>query len=164
MRQKLYFGGIPVAPDLRKLVEAFGSPEPGLIDYERIESVLGITRERTRFRTVVTSWRRHLLGEENVYTAAIPGEGIKILTEQERTEAVERLQGRASKTQRRVLLHAVRIRVEMLDALYRARVDHLRIQAARAASVASEASRAVKAFKAEPPTQAPRVPPKRITS
>jgi len=163
MTHNLYFGGIPIEPDVKRLALAFGSPKPGLIAYEEIEGALDMTRETTRFRTVVTGWRRRLLNEENIYTAAVPGEGIKVLTEPERTDAVERLQGRASRSQRKVLFHAVRIRVELLDSIYRARVDHLRIQAARAASVVSEANRAVRGFKMEPPAHVRGVPPQRLT-
>ena len=159
MTQKLYFGGVPTDPEVKRLAEAFGTPDPGLIPYEQLEAVVDVTRETNRFRTILTRWRRRLLQEQNIYTAAIQGAGIKVLNEPERTEAVERLQGRASSTQRRVLFHAVRIRVELLDSIYRARVDHLRIQAARAARVVSESSRAVKAFKAEPAQQAPRLRP-----
>ena len=85
----VYFGGIPVAPDVEKLFVMFEVPDPGtLITYAEIEEVIEIRRERTRFTTVVTAWRKKLLDDHNRVTEAVRNEGILVLTPKRRVRHV----------------------------------------------------------------------------
>lgn len=80
----LFRGGVPTAPDVRRLVEAFGVPEEGaLIPYTEIEKVLGYERKSCRGNTVLWTWRRQLLREHNVMMGTRP-EGLVALTPAER--------------------------------------------------------------------------------
>jgi hypothetical protein len=66
-----YYGGVPTKPDVDKLIEKWGIPEEGTqITYEQIETVLGIKRngERSsRYRTVVSAWKKRLETEHDVF-------------------------------------------------------------------------------------------------
>jgi len=84
---QLYFRGIPVAPDVRKLIEAFGKPKEGVpIPYPEVESVLGYSKESHRFKTVTTSWRAELLRDQNIEIGCDPGNGFVALTPSERVK------------------------------------------------------------------------------
>ena len=82
----LYFGGVPTAPDVERLIEAFGVPEPGLIEHGRIEAVIHENHGTRRYDTVVKKWRERLFKEHNVATWAEPGDGVRVLTAQEWSE------------------------------------------------------------------------------
>jgi hypothetical protein len=125
MTTTLYFGGIPTGPDVKRLLERFGSPAPGLIPYEEIERAIDERRGHSRFRTVVIAWRHRLLRESNIATRAEAGEGIRILTEPERVDEGKRMIGLSA---RRVLAQHrwnLMIDVTKLDELARRKHDHL---------------------------------------
>lgn len=72
--------GIPTEADVRKLVDKFGTPEPGtIISWDKIETALGIKKESNRFRTVVVSWRKQLWNQHNCLMSAKRGEGLECL-------------------------------------------------------------------------------------
>lgn len=61
------FFGRSTAPDVTKLIESVGTPTRGsVVTYEQIEAILGMDRRSSRFRTVVSSWRRRVLRETGV--------------------------------------------------------------------------------------------------
>lgn len=65
MSSKLFRGGVPVAPEVNRLM-ALGT-EPGLvISYEDAEQVIGVRREETRFLTVTQAWRKRVFREHRI--------------------------------------------------------------------------------------------------
>lgn len=83
---KMFFGGIPTEPDVKRLLAAFPEIVPdALIPYESVEKVLGTTRPTGRFRTITTAWRKRLEREQNFILVAVAGQGFRRLTEQDRS-------------------------------------------------------------------------------
>jgi hypothetical protein len=133
---KIYKKGLPYAPDIRRLDDAFPTPDEGqLLRYEQIEEVLHCRRTETRFRTVLASWRRSLWRTRNIDTEAVAGTGIKILEPAERVKLREKdmlLKARLLGRTRQRFASAPR---ERLNAEGQQRYDHImlftgRIQAA----------------------------------
>lgn len=59
-------GGVPVKPDVDRLIEAFGIPEIGkTISYSEVADVILVPHGSYRFNTVVHAWRKQLLREHN---------------------------------------------------------------------------------------------------
>ena len=71
------FTGKPTAPDVEKLIAAFGIPEEhdGIM-WSEIEHVLKLSRKDTRLQTIVQAWRKRLYQNHNAYLAAIRGIGF----------------------------------------------------------------------------------------
>lgn len=123
-RGKLFFGGVPMAPDVERLIETFAVPEPGLIEHSSIEAVIRETRGTRRYDKIVKRWRERLFKEHNVATWAEPGEGVRVLTPQEWSERT-RWKGR------RVVREAVEgtnfgaaLPADKLDDIQRRRHEH----------------------------------------
>jgi hypothetical protein len=76
--------------DLKKL-EVF-APRPGeVVTWEAFEEVLApLTRKERRFRTVYRAWIRHVRQWHNRKAVVLPGVGIRILAEHERTRDVHK--------------------------------------------------------------------------
>ena len=86
-KTNLFFGGVPTAPDVKKLDEAIGLPSEGmLIQYEKLESIIGCGRDASRYATVVHAWRKRLWNEHNLLLIAVEGEGLKVANPAERVE------------------------------------------------------------------------------
>lgn len=78
---KVYFRGLPVAPDIERLNKALGQPAEGdLIPYETIEEIIGCMRNTFRFKTVTHSWRSELLRDHNIEVGVERGIGFVALT------------------------------------------------------------------------------------
>ena len=83
----LFKGGLPYAPDVRRLKEAFPEPEEGeLIPREAIEAVLGLDWDSGRCRNIVEAWKKDMLKTENIHIGAVPGFGVKRLSATERMQ------------------------------------------------------------------------------
>jgi hypothetical protein len=90
MEAKTFRGGIPVAPDVKMLMDHFGTPEPGTtIGHDQVEQVLGLRCEQHRYRTVVARWMRELWDDRNVRIVGIRG-GFLVCTSEERLKQGER--------------------------------------------------------------------------
>lgn len=84
---KLFLGGIPTQGDVKLLMEAFPSIEPGqLIGYERVAEVIKVEHGTGRFRTVTAAWRRALTRTQNFVLEAVPGQGFRRMPEVERSQ------------------------------------------------------------------------------
>lgn len=148
-KSKLYFGGIPTEPDVKRLEKRFGAPAPGVIEHAEIEETIGQQRDSSRYRTVVAAWRRRLLREENIASAADPGVGIRILTEPERVDHAQRHLGLSAKRVVKEHRWAMMIDASKLDDVSRHKRDHvIRVSASMAAAASGgmkELSNALKA-------------------
>jgi len=84
---KPYFAGTPCDLDVRRLEAAFGVSEIGVvIEHEAIAGVLGVARTSSRYRSVVSAWRRKLEREHNVRPGAARGTGYQALDARQRVE------------------------------------------------------------------------------
>jgi len=150
-----FFGGIPTGPDVKKLEQKYGSPEPGIIRHEDIEAVISEQRNSARYRCVVGAWRSRLLREDNIATKAEPAIGIRILTEQERVDEAQRHLGLSARRVLRDHRWAMMIDASKLDELSLRKRDHLiRASAAMAESAATNVKALAAVLKA--PAQLPR--------
>jgi hypothetical protein len=77
--------GIPTAPAVTKLCEAFPEIAPGdVVTYEQIERVLGLDRYSDRAKTVIQAWKAWLFDMSNVLLDNVPGVGYKHIVAGER--------------------------------------------------------------------------------
>lgn len=82
---RLFLGGIPTAPDVKKLRTAFPEIKEGdQITHEQVEAVLKLDAKSSRYRSITTSWRKELLNELNLELAALPTIGYRCLPAGER--------------------------------------------------------------------------------
>jgi hypothetical protein len=87
MSQKMFFGGVPVDPEVKMLRSHFGVPVHGqVIAHEDCETVLGLDRKSSRYKTVIHAWRSSLKRSDNIEFIALPGEGFRVLFDDERVE------------------------------------------------------------------------------
>jgi hypothetical protein len=137
------------------LLDKFGTPDAGLIDYKEIEKAISIPRARGRFRTVVVAWRSRLLRESNLASIAEPAEGIRFLTEAERVEVGRRMIGLSARRVRRTHRWHMLVDRTQLDDIAQHKLDHqLRCSLAMATSASMETQQLGSALKA--PEQLPR--------
>lgn len=81
---KLFLGGIPTAPDVKKLREAIGELIEGRdIAHDEVRAILGLEPRSSRYRSVTTAWRREMLNEHNIEISAIPSIGFRVLPQAE---------------------------------------------------------------------------------
>jgi hypothetical protein len=150
-----FFGGVPWEPDVRRLLNAFGTPKPGLITHEKIEAVIDADWRSDRYRGVVGAWRKHLRREMNIDTDADPGKGIRILTERERIEVTTRdFRGVVRKT-RKTFIRGGAVEVTKLDDISRRKHDHLMHAVANTVAVATTSAKQLTSALKSPP-QLPR--------
>ncbi len=84
-KSNLFFGGIPTAPDVDTLIETFGVPEIGiLVSYSNVSKVIGVPKDKSRFMSVTSAWRKHLYAEYNIFMKAIMNEGFMAMSPSER--------------------------------------------------------------------------------
>jgi len=58
---RIFRGGVPLEPDVRKLIDRFGTPnENALIPYDEIARLISAAYDTNRFRSVVRAWRKQL--------------------------------------------------------------------------------------------------------
>ena len=80
-KSSLFFGGIPTAPDVDALIEEFGVPEIGtLISYSDISKIIGVTKDKNRFRSVIEAWKKRLDIKHNVIMEAVRNNGYKAMS------------------------------------------------------------------------------------
>lgn len=74
MTDKVFFSGVPVGPDVRKLLEEYGIPEENTeIKYLEIEKIIGESYLKNRFKTVTNAWVNYLLKAHNVLMIPVRG-------------------------------------------------------------------------------------------
>lgn len=82
---KLFLGGIPTGPDVKKLRDSIGELTEGRdIPHDEVQAILGIDPRASRYRSVTTAWRREMLNEQNIEIAAVPSVGFRVLPQAER--------------------------------------------------------------------------------
>ena len=83
-KQVMYFAGIPVPPDVELLLDKVDVSEGNRIPYWEIERLLGIRRDGSRWRTVVSGWRKRLEAERVVQLICDRGKAFVVANPPER--------------------------------------------------------------------------------
>jgi hypothetical protein len=84
---KMYFGGVPTEPDVRRLLNKYGCPQQGqVMNYEEVATVIGIRKQDSRFKTVTNAWRKAIYSSYNIVIGTRPGVGFVALQEPERLD------------------------------------------------------------------------------
>lgn len=85
---KLFLGGIPTGPDVKRLRESLPKLTDGLeITHDDVSAVLGLSPRTSRYRAVTGAWRKDALNLDNIEIAAVPSIGFKCLSGPERLSA-----------------------------------------------------------------------------
>lgn len=75
--------GIPTGPEVQMLMRAFPDLKAGdFIEYDKIGEVVTEQYGSSRFKTVLSAWRR-ALQETGVVTDCVPSRGVRVLTDSE---------------------------------------------------------------------------------
>lgn len=79
---KLFTGGIPYGPDVKRIVEALPVPsltEGTVITHEQLEEILGYKRGTSRYYGVINSWIGRQKNENSIFMRWEAATGIKVL-------------------------------------------------------------------------------------
>lgn len=150
---KLFFGGIPTAPDVKKLREAFPRIEDGTdFTHEQIQAVIGLHPKSARYRGVTLAWRKEMLKDHNIEIAAVAAVGFRALTGPERIESNIKGFKHGARKQGKHLRRVGMVPSETLAPSYRDKQTHfMRLGAA----VLSQAGAMMKEL--EPPRAQPQI-------
>ena len=123
---KLFLGGIPTAPDVKKLREAFDGLEVGAeISHQEVEEITDCDRKSSRYRSVTTAWRKEVLRELNVQIESVPGEGFRILNATERLIHGHKRFSEGTRKQARSIRRVSMIPDKELTQIERSKRDHM---------------------------------------
>lgn len=134
--------GIPYGPDIRKLEEAYPSPqEDQIIKSEDFEKIIRCEQKTPRFYGVINSWRRRLRNERNIDSEWVQGVGVKILNPADRLKVSEtNIKHGIRKTSRAYRRLAITPR-DRLDEVGQQRYDHQMTVAAKLIAAGRDAKR-----------------------
>lgn len=124
-REKIFRGGLPYGPELKRLNEAFPSLELGqTITHTEMSDVLELDRNGPRYSAIVRAWRKSLLRNCDIDCEPVPGVGIRVMTPAERQEFRRgRWRGRSRLVDRERRTYAT-IPVAQLTEAQKARFDN----------------------------------------
>jgi len=81
----MFFGGVPVQPDVKLLLDVYGRPEVGQrFAYGEVADLLHSGHKTARFRTVTNVWRRAIFSLYNIVIGCVDGEAFMALSESQR--------------------------------------------------------------------------------
>lgn len=81
----IFSSGVPTEPDVKKLLTTFTNLKAGnVITHTDIENTIQVKPGTSRYKTIVTAWRRRLLNEQNIDMEAVPSVGLRVLEQFER--------------------------------------------------------------------------------
>ena len=134
--------GIPYGPDVRKLEEAFPSPdEDQIIRHGEFEGLLKIESQTSRYYGVINTWRRRLRNERNIDSEWLHGIGLKILNPADRLKESERNVKQGIRHTGRAFRRLAIVPRERLDAIGQARYDHALQVASKLTTAGKDAQR-----------------------
>lgn len=144
-RSKLFFGGVPTAPDVKKLEDRFGIPSASsTVTHEDIAGCIGSPWKSARYGSVMGSWRKKLMREHNVDTVVVPGVGVKFLTGSERINVSESDFGSAVRKTRKAANRIMVVPDDGLSDIEKKKRDHVCVIASRSYMVMATERRAIK--------------------
>lgn len=83
---KVYRGGMPYGPDIKRLREAYPSntlTEGLVMEHAALEGIIGAPKGSQRYYGVINSWRSEELNKNGIFMAWQPGDGLKVLSPSE---------------------------------------------------------------------------------
>lgn len=81
----IYVGGVPYAPDVRKLDAHYGRPQIGdRYPYTDVEAILDLPRKSCRFLGITRAWRKNGYKLYNLVINCEPNQGFVVLDDSER--------------------------------------------------------------------------------
>jgi hypothetical protein len=78
----IFKGGVPTKIEVDALMENIDARHGTIVSFDEIERVIGVTRDKARFRSVVEAWRKRLFREKLIQTRSIAGE-LHLLSDDE---------------------------------------------------------------------------------
>ena len=149
------FGGLPTGPDVKKLNEQFGVPEPGaVVGYDVVAAVIGAKPRSSRFVSVTNAWRKGLLKGPNTLLICEDGQRFRALSFGDRVGHARGEHARGARQIRRATVYASLIDLDQLPGSDRKFAEMLQRVTADSYKRMSEAVKALKPPK--PPEQLPR--------
>jgi len=97
---KSFFGGVPTAPDIKRIREQYPDEnlkEGQFIDYDTIAGIIGVESGSSRFRTVTMSWRKFVRLDSRKIIDVERGKGFIVLNDNEKVTLSGKKIGRAVK-------------------------------------------------------------------
>jgi hypothetical protein len=129
---RVFFGGVPTAPDVRLLRERYPALQGGdEVSYAEIEQVIGVKHGTSHFRSVVKAWRSALHNDLNIDTVAVPGAGIRCLMPNERVDASFKTFREGIRKAGRGVRRAATIRPDSVSGADAKRLEHLQLYGGR---------------------------------
>jgi hypothetical protein len=124
---KLFFGGVPTAPDVNRLLKEY----PGdvlvtgtVIPYEDIAAVINVQVEANRFKSVTGAWRKALENDFNIILkAGSPPGSFVVLSNGEKVDYSRGKLRSAVRASRRSLKISATVDLSQLDACERKEHD-----------------------------------------
>ena len=87
----VFGGGVPTAPDVKRLIDEIGVPSEGdVVKYSVISKVIGTDRKAYRWGTVVSAWKKRLYKEHNLVLIAEENVGFRVCDPSERIDVSRR--------------------------------------------------------------------------
>jgi hypothetical protein len=134
--------GIPYAPDVRRLEEAYPSPqEDQVIRHDEFEKLLKIPGKSQRYYGVINTWRKRLRTERNIDSEWLPGIGVKILNPADRLKVSESNVKHGIRHTGRAFRRLAVVPRDRLDAIGQARYDHAITVASKLTTAGRDAQR-----------------------
>lgn len=134
--------GLPYGPDVRKLDEAFPSPdEDQIIRSAEFEKIINTPAKTGRFYAVINTWRRRLRTERNIDSEWLQGVGVKILSPADRLKVSESDVKRGIRKTGRAFKRLAVTPRDRLDAVGQQRYDHALQVASKLTAAGRDAKR-----------------------
>lgn len=125
MKPPQLVNGVPYGPDIRKLEEAYPSPEEDqVLQHATLEALLKIPQKSQRYYGVINGWRKRLRNDRNIDSEWVHGVGLKILNPADRLKESERNVKQGIRHTGRAFRRLAIVPRERLDAVGQARYDH----------------------------------------
>lgn len=136
---KLFLGGVPTTPDVKKLTKAFPQIEEGTdFTHDEIAATIGLDPKSNRYRCVTLAWRKEMLNEHNIEIGAVPSVGFRALTGAERLDTNIKGFKQGARKQGKSIRRVTMVHAETLTAAEQSKQLHvMRIGAAIVAQASS---------------------------
>lgn len=148
--------GMPVDPDVRRLMDAFPDIEEGqVISNDDIAEVIGVDYGSNRFRTVRDNWIKRVESVRRYLLAPVRGQGVERLPENRRMDhAASKVRRGIRGIGRGAAAHA-RVERSLLNAAEQKTYDHRSMVIGR---MSEDAKRSAKELSPPPPHKSIRAP------
>ena len=88
MSNEMFFGGVPVGPDVDILDRLYPALQhEQILTHDEMASAVGYSWRSSRYRTVLVAWRKQLFEERGIELQAVRAVGLRVMTSPERVDA-----------------------------------------------------------------------------